>query len=245
MTRDSWEKVVNNKSIDIDYKTFISLPKKVQEYIATCVHCGIPDPKSQFNKNEIVIRTFGLENIVDTDPYGVPLKWKVVASLYGLVIGRKIRITRLGGYEIVNSLNIPNAKAKIDPDYLNSLVLQDDEFDPSKQRKENIKERRKASKYNRSISKKLSSINDACDFLQTLEIGDKFYVAKSYLKLTTSARFFIVKSKFNRNIITVADADVHAYLNYDYSIRPSEITGRLVTQSEPYPLSKIIYDETI
>jgi hypothetical protein len=242
---DNWEKVANIKSINIDYKTFKSLPKKVQEYIAICAHCGVPNPQSQFNNDDIVIRTFGLENMVDTDPYGVPLKWKVAASVYGLVIGRKVRPDKLGGFEIVNNLNIPNAKAKIDPDYLNSLILQDETFDPSEQRKTNLKERKKASRHNKSISKRIPSIGAAEEFLSSLSIGDKFYIAKSYLKLTTSSRLLIVRSKFNGHAIIVSDADLQVSFYYDYAIRAREIVERVVAMQEPYPLSKIIHDETI
>jgi len=242
---DNWAKIANSKSINIDHKTFTSLPRKVQEYIAMCVHCGIQNPQNEFNKNDIVIRTFGLDDMIDSDPYGLSLKWSVVVCIYGLVVGRRVRVGKLGSYEIVNSLNIPNARAKIDPDYLNSIILQNEAFDPNEQRKENIKERKKASRYNKSISKKISSLSDVCDFLYSLEVGDTFYIARSYLKLTTSSRYLIVKSKFNGHAMIVADGDCQAYLNYDYTIRPREIVGRLVAMSEPYPLSKIIYDETI
>jgi hypothetical protein len=243
---DNWTKIANSKSVDIDYRTFISLPRKVQEYIAMCAHCGIQNPQNEFNKDDIVIRTFGAENMTDTDPYGVPLKWKVVSSIYGLVVGRKIRTTKHGSCEIVNSLNIPNAKAKIDPDYLNSLILQDETFDPSEQRKANAKEKRKASRYNKSISKPMTSIDVAAEFLSSLSTGDKFYVARSYLKLTTSSRLLMVKLPFNGHAVTVVDTDVvPVQFYFDYSIRPLEILGKLVSTEEPYPLSRVIYDETI
>lgn len=231
---------------NIDYKLYSSLNSNTRNFLWNCVRFNVPSPPSPFKVGDVVVRKINGE--ADCDPYGVPLKWKVAALPYGLVIGRKIMGPRQGKYEVVNDTPWVkhDVKVEVDPDYIENILLSSGGFDPNVKRDASIKRRRQASEYNRSISKKIADEDEAREFLKTLKVGDTLYSSKLLIGLTTNPRIWSVLSSCTENInpqvigIDPTTLEVNLQSGLKVTILPRTIVNYFVTKIEPYPISKVL-----
>lgn len=223
----------------IDYKTYINLSAYFRTYLSNCVKFGVPNPKNSFGGGDVVIRN--INKSPETDAYGVTKKWKVVACAYGLVIGRRILPKRLGRIEVINDIARSQHQVTVeaDPDFIDSFLLGDESFDPNSRLNKSLKLRKQASKYNKSISKKITAHNEAEDYFESLSEGDIIYSSSSLIGLTTHPRSFTVV-KIIRTMKCVDFIIVRLKSSTEISIRPRSILKCFVTTQQPYPLSKII-----
>jgi hypothetical protein len=223
----------------IDYKTYINLSAYFRTYLSNCAKFGIPNPKSSFGTNDVVIRN--INKSPETDAYGVTKKWKVVACAYGLIIGRRILPKRLGRIEVINDIARSQHQVTVepDPDLIDSFLLGEESFDPNSRLNKSLKLRKQASKYNKSISKKITAHNEAEDYFESLSEGDVIYSSSSLIGLTTHPRSFTVV-KIIRTMKCVDFIIVRLKSSTEISIRPRSILKCFVTTQQPYPLSKII-----
>lgn len=228
----------------IDYKTYTNLPGFFKRYIENCVHFNIQNGPHQIKAGDIVIRTlWDLGNkpkIIDTDHYGVTIKWRVVAVSYGLVVGRKLLGKRLGQLEVVNNPNIAGSKAEIDPEYLDSIIMDDKNFNPNAKRDANMKMRRIASKYNKSISQKISNTEESLVFMDSLSVGTRLYIARSLIGLTTSAAVVDVVAAVDENNSWPKVTLSSSKFGYQSNLTTRMLVDTYVTDKEPFPLSQLI-----
>lgn len=227
------------ETCQIDYRTYINLSAYFRTYLFNCVKFGLPNPKTSFGVGDIVIRN--INKTPETDAYGVAKKWKIVACAYGLIIGRRMLTKRLGRIEVVNSIarSQHQISVEVDPDFIDSVLLGDESFDPSSKLNKSLKIRKQASKYNKSISKKITSLSDAEIYFETLSEGDIVYSSSSLIGLTTHPRVFVVL-KIVRTMKCIDYIVVRLKSSVEISIKPRSILKFFVTVREPYPLSKII-----
>lgn len=223
----------------IDYKTYINLNSYFRTYLSNCTKFGIVNPKSNFGPGDIVVRAFN--RVHEADAYGVTKKWKVVTCAYGLIIGRRILPKRLGRIEVVNHLARSQHQVTVeaDPDFIDSFLLGDESFDPNTRLNKSLKLRKQASKYNKSISKKITALSEAEDCFESLSHGDVLYSASSLVGLTTHPRVFTVV-KIVRTMKCIDFIIVRLKSSTEISIKPRSILKCFVTTQQPYPLSKII-----
>lgn len=237
MTNSNTIKQILEKS-GLDYKTYISLNSSYRTYLSNCAKYGVVDPADGFAAGDIVVRK--VNKTLDTDAYGVAIKWKILICTYGLVIGRKILSNRLGRIEVINDINSTyhNVSVEVDPDWIENILLSADEFDPNMDRNKSIKLRRQASKYNKSISKKIATLQDAGDYFESLSEGDIIYCSSSLVGLTTHPRVFNV-AKIVRTMKCIDYVIVKLKSSAEVAIKPRSLLRSFVTTQEPYPLSKI------
>jgi hypothetical protein len=207
--------------------------------LSNCAKYGLLNPSASFATDDVVIRK--INKSIDTDAYGVAIKWKILICAYGLVIGRKILSKRLGRIEVINDINSTyhNVSVEIDPDWIENILLSSGEFDPNADRNLSLKLRRQASKYNKSISKKIATLQEAEDYFESLSEGDVIYSSPSLIGLTTHPKSFTVV-KMVRTVERVYFLVVRLKSSAEISLKPRSILRSFVTTQEPYPLSKII-----
>lgn len=231
---------------NIDYKLYSSLNSNTRNFLWNCVRFNVPSPSTPFKVGDIVVRK--ISGNLDCDPYDVPLKWKIVALTYGLIIGRKVTGSKQGRHEVIN--DIPwikhSVEVEVDPDYIENILLGSGSFDPNIKRDASLKRRRQASKYNRSISKKITNEEEAEQFLSTLIVGDTLYSSKFLIGLTTEPRIWTIASLASQNInphfvgLNTPSWEVNLQSGLKATILPRVIVGYFVTKIQPYPISKVL-----
>jgi hypothetical protein len=238
MTNNNTIKHTLEKS-GLDYKTYISLNSSYRIYLSNCAKYGVTNPAPSFATDDVVIRK--INKSLDTDAYGVAIKWKILICAYGLVLGRRILTKRLGRIEVINDINSTyhNVSVEIDPDLIENILLSSDEFDPNTDRNKSIKLRRRASKYNKSISQKITTIHEAENYFESLAEGDVIYCSPSLIGLTTHPRLFTVV-KIVRTMKCIDYIIIRLKSSAEVSLKPRSILRCFIATQEPYPLSKIL-----
>jgi hypothetical protein len=133
------------------------------------------------NKDDIIFLQ-GVGNTVKS-AHGVKLTFKV-ESVHesGLVIARKILPNgRLGPSEIVND---GPWTVEVDHTYIENVIMNNEEkYDPSIAITELEKEKRRITKYNKSISFRSKDFNEIDTFLKSLKIGDVIWYSDTLISL--------------------------------------------------------------
>jgi hypothetical protein len=237
MTNNTIKEILEKSGLD--YKTYINLNSHHRAYLSSCAKYGVINPPASFAQDDVVIRK--INNTLDTDAYGVPIKWKVLICAYGLIIGRKTLSKRLGRIEVINDINntYHAVTVEVDPDWIENILLSDGNFDPNTDRNKSIKLRKQASRYNKSISKKIATLQDAEDYFETLSKGDTIYYSSSLIGLTTHPRVFNVE-EIIRTMKCIDFIIVRLKSSAVISIKPRSMLRCFVTTQQPYSLSKIL-----
>lgn len=238
MTNNNTIKEILEKA-GLDYKTYINLNSHHRAYLSSCAKYGVINPPASFAQDDVVIRK--INKTLDTDAYGITVKWKVLACAYGLIIGKKILSKRLGRVEVINDINNTHhtVTVEVDPDWIENILLSDGKFDPNTDRNKSIKLRKQASRYNKSISKKIATLQDADDYFETLSKSDTIYSSSSLIGLTTHPRVFKVE-EIVRTMRCVDFIIVRLKSGTTIPIKSRSILKCFVTTQQPYSLSKIL-----
>ena len=138
--------------------------------------------QSKVNKDDIIFLRSKLNDSIK-NAHGVKLTFKV-ESIHesGLVIARKILPNgRLGPSEIVND---GPWMVEVDHTYIENVIMNnEDKYDPSVAVTELEKEKRRVTKYNKSISFKSKDKDEVETFLKSLKIGDIIWYGETLINL--------------------------------------------------------------
>lgn len=227
--------------VGVDQNLFWSIPSGCRQFIVNCLHYGVSNSVSlPFNKGDIVVLKFDLNNQILTDAYGVPLKWMYDKNVFGLVLGQRILGKTKSGYKlgklkVINSTR--SCSIELDPDYLDSIIL-NTTYDPLTKKKCIAALKKKAVEYNRSISTYIASEEDAINYINSLSPGDKIWVAKNLIDLTTTPVFFeiIHVSKY----ANFADVLVRAANGVNLHLKYKVVLDTLVSKVEPFPIENVV-----
>ena len=239
--------------LNLDIAIYESLPADIVNFIDNCINLGIPNQsKCKFHPGDIVIKKHTSTKQVVADSYGITRRWKVITCPFGIVIGQMlVGKNKLGSLEVLNHPAKTWSTIEMDPNYVNSLILQDQGFDPFEELNASVKMRRSAAKFNKSISIRLKDIEHGYRFITSLKIGDKLWAASTPLELTVSPWLL------GDSILDISDISVPtgrditiAYdlitikiqsssLSQHTNIRLFSLIGQYVTTQEPYLLSNI------
>jgi hypothetical protein len=228
------------KSAGISSKTFDSLPRDVAFFIERCLILGIPNKSNcPFKPGDVVIKKGHNGNLI-SDSYGIVRKWVVTECPFGVVIGRIIAgKSKLGSEEVLNNpTKFNNHTIEMDQDYLDSLILDHASYDPFEKLSKSIAIRRKAAKYNKSISQRILTVDETVTFLCSLKQGDKIWSASTPLELTTNPNldgvvFFKYKEPQGFLLIEGKGSELK-------TMSTAHIWGKLVTIKKPYSIWKVL-----
>lgn len=231
------------ESAGVEYKVYCALSGDMRQFIDRCIGFGITNSaKTNFSVGDVVIKK--LHGSVVTDHYGIIRRWTVVAQPFGLLVGRMVTGKKeLGNIDVLNYPGRIAYSIELDPNYVSSLLLQN-EYNPDDEIKASIKKRRAAAKYNRSISVFIDGLKTALEFLAELKPGDTIWTARSALDLSINPTFdsctvegYLLPPpgvEEQMPVLVLTDERL-----VEYRVRHGLI-GTYATTKQPYPISKIV-----
>ena len=234
------------RSAGVDAEIFDAMPMDVKRFFVNCAKLGVPNQaKSLYSVGDVLVKRSSSGSIM-SDSYGVHRKWVVVAIHFGIVIGRAARgVRKLGRYEALNNpmVSLPYS-LEMDPSYVDAILLDDDGYDPQERIATSAKAKQAAYRYNRSISRRMESSEDAAKFVRSLAPSDRVWIARYPLGLTVNpimegSRLIHIKSPIDK---TAPWDEVYLFSapSGNKALAAVSMVNLLVTTTEPYPIEKVM-----